>query len=178
MLIEEPYRHEFGVGAFPEEMYREMLKNLPEQSEYNVYQAYPRRYLYKSDSGFWREVFDYLAKPWVGYKFKSQLLRDLPGYEIGPHTDTYKKLKTYLYYLTDKEVEGAGTAIFKPKLHGFTSKTGTHYDFDAFEQVGTAPYVPNGFFAFERTDNSFHGVRKTDIIRNVIQLSIYKQGEY
>lgn len=178
MLINEPYKHEIGVGAFPEGMYAEMVKNLPDNSEYRRYDAYPKRFLYKIDNGFWREVFDFIVGPWRGWNVKTQLLRDFPGYEIGPHTDTVKKLKTFLYYITDKEVKGAGTGIFKPKLEGFTSRTGAHYDFDAFEHVGEAPYVPNGFFSFDRTDNSFHGVRPSKVVRNVMQVSIYRRDQY
>lgn len=178
MLIQEPFPHEVGVGAFPPEMYAEMLKQLPDHSDYVQFDSYPRRYMYKTDNGFWRSVFDYLIAPWGNYKTKVQLLRDLPGYEIGPHTDTIKKLKTYIYYVTDKEVEGAGTSLYKPRLDGFTSKTGAHYDFDAFELVKSVPYVPNGYFSFERTDKSFHGVRKTDIVRNVIQMAVYRREEY
>lgn len=171
MLIQDPFQHEVGVGVFPENMYREMVKNLPDHAKYRRFEKYPERFVYKPEGGLWREVFDFLLKPFAGQTTKIQLLRDFPGYQIGPHTDTPKKLKTFIYYITDKEIEGAGTSLFKPKSEGFTSNTGAHYDFEGFDLVKTVPYVPNGFFSFERTDKSFHGVRKTDTLRNVIQLS-------
>lgn len=181
MLIQEPFPHEVGVGAFPEEMYAEMLRNLPALDEYRTYdegKSYLERYLYKADSGLWREVFDYLLLPYSGQKTQIQLIRDLPGYSIGPHTDTPKKLKTFLYYLTDKPLDGVETSVFVPKARGFQTGSGLHYDFDAFEEVKKIPFVPNGYFSFERTNNSFHGVFPTKAVRNVIQLAIYRRGEY
>ncbi len=181
MLFQEPFQHEIGVGAFPDSMYSEMLKNLPDFSEYRSYdegKSYQERYLYKADKGFWREVFDYLIGPYKGWKTQCQLIRDKPGYSIGPHTDTPKKLKTFLYYLTDKPLEGVETSIFVPKAKGFQTGGGLHYDFDAFEEVKKIPFVPNGYFSFERTNNSFHGVYPTKEIRNVIQLAVYRRDEY
>ena len=172
-----PYRHAIGTGFFEESFYQDMLKSLPPFEEYKQYnEQYKNRYLYlgkngRPAKGIWAEVWKILENPWHGNAVV-QLCRDKPGYYIGPHTDKPTKKKTFLFYLTDKEVEGAGTSVFVPE-EKVSASGWTHHDFNGFREVKRAPYVPNGYFAFERSDESFHGVFPCSITRNLIQLSVY-----
>jgi FkbM family methyltransferase len=87
------------------------------------------------------------------------LLRDKPGYAIGPHTDTPAKAVTALFYLTQNWTEAEhGTTVYKPK-RPYTDPEGRHGKFEDFEEVWTAPGKPNSVFIFKRTDISFHGCK-------------------
>lgn len=175
---DDPYRHAIGSGFFPDGLYSEMLRNLPKDEEYSRYnETYKNRYLYcgkggRPKKGFWAEVWRILEAPWAG-KAVVQLCRDMPGYFIGPHTDKPSKKTTFLFYLTDKEIPCAGTTMFVPESVD-VGDGWTHHGFDGFKAIRTAPYVPNGYFAFERSDVSYHGVFPCEVTRNVIQLSVYR----
>jgi len=176
--LDEPFKHSIGTGYFSDEYFRALMRNLPPEEEYEQYNdTYPNRYLWlgkggKPADGFWKGVWDRFTREF-GPKTVVQLVRDYPGYSLGPHTDKPTKLATYLFYLTDAEVDGAGTTIFVPsKAVGGTGWT--HHGFDGFDAVKTAPYVPNGYFAFERSDNSYHGVFPATIVRNLLQVSVYR----
>jgi len=93
--FEHPF--EFDSGLWPWENYEEMLRNLPPDSAYRPYISYGKRYLFHATSGFWGELFKELVKP---YKNATALLaRDMPGYTIGPHTDSGEKKQTFIFYL-------------------------------------------------------------------------------
>lgn len=176
--LNEPFKHSIGTGYFSDTIFRELMANLPAQDEYQQYNdTYPNRFLYggkggRPKSGFWKDVWDFFELEF-GPKTVTQLVRDFPGYSLGPHTDKPTKKATYLFYLTDVEVEGAGTTIFVPSRE--VGGTGwTHHGFEGFEAVKTAPYVPNGYFAFERSDNSYHGVFPAKVVRNLLQVSVYR----
>lgn len=171
--IETPYRHTQGTGFFSDADFEDLMANLPPDEEYRPYnKTYPNRLLYQPATSFWRGVWKRMQDEF-GPKAIVQLARDLPGYTLGPHTDKPTKLATYLFYLTDIEVEGAGTTVFVPT--GPVGGTGwTHHGFEWFEAVKTAPYVPNGYFGFERSDKSFHGVFPAKIKRNTLQVAVYK----
>lgn len=174
----DPYPHTIGTGFFTPDRYAEMLANLPPDSDYEQYNAiYAKRYLYlgkgrSPTKGFWGDVWARLQKEF-GRTAIIQMVRDLPGYSIGPHTDKESKNETFLFYLTDKDVLNAGTTVFIPKP-GFAHRGSLHHDFKDFDAVKTAPYVPNGYFGFKRSQNSYHGVFPCDIVRNVIQVSVYR----
>ena len=51
-----------------------------------------------------------------------------------------------------------GTSLYRPKDPGFSCPNSTHYPFEDFVKVKTAPYLPNSMLAFFRSDRSFHGV--------------------
>ncbi len=90
------------------------------------------------------------------------LVRDEPGYSLGPHTDAPKKVVTALFYLPrDGSLSHLGTSLYQPKVP-FTDPSNKHHEFGDFTRVATLPYLPNSLFAFARSDSSFHGVERTD----------------
>jgi hypothetical protein len=98
-------------------------------------------------------------KLWPEVSVEPQLIRHRAGYFLGPHSDLYTKIVVLLLYLAPDE-SGAhlGTSLYRPKNPGFTCSTSTHYPFEDFIRVKTAPYKPNSLLAFMRSDVSFHGV--------------------
>src|SRR2546429_2186179 len=97
-------------------------------------------------------------KSWPGVSVEPQLIRHRAGYFLGPHSDLYTKIVVMLLYLAPDE-SGAhlGTSLYRPKDPGFTCRNSTHYRFEDFVRVETAPYKPNSMLAFLRSDISFHG---------------------
>ena len=98
-------------------------------------------------------------KSWPEVSVEPQLIRHRAGYFLGPHSDLYTKIVVLLFYLAPDE-SGAhlGTSLYRPKDPGFTCHNSTHYAFEDFIRVKTAPYKPNSMLAFLRSDISFHGV--------------------
>ena len=96
---------------------------------------------------------------WPEVSVEPQLIRHRAGYFLGPHSDLYTKIAVLLLYLAPDE-SGAhlGTSLYRPKDPGFTCHNSTHYRFEDFIRVKTAPYKPNSLLAFLRSDISFHGV--------------------
>jgi len=89
------------------------------------------------------------------------LVHDVKDYQLGPHTDSPKKLITVLFYLPDdKEHEFMGTSIYLPKDPSFQCPGGPHHNHGDFVKVKTMPYLPNSAFCFLKTNDSFHGVEK------------------
>lgn len=160
----DPFKYAVHENVFPEELYKEMLSSFPK--DYYLYNGkYPNRYANDMDSGVWRVVKKQLEKQYKNSVVR--LFRDLPGYQIGPHTDSREDKYTILFYLTDTE---DGTGIYEPKIEGFTSTGGKHLKFDQFNLVKKIPFKKNTALSFERTDNSFHGVEKTKSVRDLIIL--------
>jgi hypothetical protein len=100
----------------------------------------------------------------------SLLVRDRGGYSIGPHTDAPQKVCSGLLYLQSfgnhhrkdgLDETPLGTSLYISRT-GKTCPGGPHHDRDSaefqFEEVWRAPYQPNTFVCFLKTDNSFHGV--------------------
>ena len=111
---------------------------------------------------------------------ESQLIRHRAGYFLGPHSDLYTKLVVLLIYLApDESAAHLGTSLYRPKDPGFTCPNSTHYPFEDFVRVKTAPYKPNSLLAFLRSDVSFHGVEplsEQDVAtcsRDLIQYVLY-----
>ena len=87
------------------------------------------------------------------------LVRDRRDYALGPHTDAPEKLLSGLFYIpADDRWRDSGTALYRPRDPGFTCAGGPHYGFEPFDRVATMPYLPNTFFAFPKSERSFHGV--------------------
>lgn len=168
----EPYQYAFLSNVFSKELYRDFLDNLPPDGAYKQYSSkYPNRYIFSGKQDpFWFSVFEQINEKG---KARSQLCRDFPGYSIGPHTDGRKEHITALLYLTDREVPYAGTSLYVHKDPEFTSDGTQHLEFQDFRRFASAPYAPNCGFVFKRSDRSFHGVEPVDVIRNVLQISIY-----
>jgi hypothetical protein len=90
------------------------------------------------------------------------LQRHEPGYSIAPHTDIPTRVFTGIMSFADRPgFEEFGTQICRPKDPFLRSAGKRHYwdHLDAFEVVKTAPYAPNSFLLFFKTNHSFHAVR-------------------
>ena len=87
------------------------------------------------------------------------LINDITNYSLGPHTDSPRKVLSFLFYLPkDESQRHLGTSIYVPKDHAFRCPGGPHYPHQNFERMCTMPFVPNSLFAFFKNDVSFHGV--------------------
>ena len=87
------------------------------------------------------------------------VVQDSTTYTLGPHTDTPKKVVSFLFYLpADDSMAHLGTSIYMPKNPEFRCAGGPYHRFEDFRRIATMPYVPNALFAFLKTPNSFHGV--------------------
>lgn len=96
------------------------------------------------------------------------LYRDFPGYRIGVHPDTPKKIATLQFYLpADDSQMHLGTSFHRRANIGF-------------EKVKTNPFTPNSAYAFVRTDESWHSVDEMgpdEAPRNTIALTFYIKGQ-
>jgi hypothetical protein len=111
-------------------------------------------------------------------KFNSELLliQDTMNYKIGPHTDSPRKVISFLFYLPkDYSQKELGTSIYMPKDFNFKCNGGPHHPRENFEKITTMPFLPNSLFCFPKTDDSFHGVEKieTDEKRWLLLYDIY-----
>lgn len=95
----------------------------------------------------------------------SLLVQDRPGYSIGPHTDAPQKIVSGLLYLPEPGVLSdprLGTSLYIAVGEKQSCPGGPHHDRDdpefLFEEVFRAPYLPNVFVTFLKTERSFHGV--------------------
>ena len=121
---------------------------------------------------------------WPEVTVESQFIRHRAGYFLGPHSDLYTKLVVLLLYLApDNSAEHLGTSLYRPKQEGFSCPNSTHYRFEDFIRVKTAPYRPNSLLAFVRSDVSFHGLEPlseldvdTTAGRDVIQYVIHDRA--
>ena len=117
---------------------------------------------------------------WPAVSVEAQLIRHRAGYFLQPHSDLHTKLVVLLLYLApDEKSLHLGTSLYRPKDPGFTCHNSTHYPFDNFIRVKSAPYKPNSLLAFVRSDISFHGLEplsEQDVTtsgRDVIQYVLY-----
>jgi FkbM family methyltransferase len=187
-VISEPYPHFFIEGVFPSEVYSQILSNMPDDyteiEKSRGTRGYPKRFTANPTGQFWNDIISNVKgmKNAICEKFgldeiysdDTLLIKDKEGYQISPHTDTPAKVVSALFYLTDKEVDGAGTNIYQPNKNGFICKEGKHYSFDKFQKIKGFPYKPNSLLVFLRTDNSFHGVEPSPCERNVLLYNIRK----
>lgn len=108
------------------------------------------------------------------------IVQDYSTYALEPHTDTLKKVLSFLFYLpADDSMPHLGTSIYAPKDPGFVCTKGLHYPFDRFHLVTTMPYLPNSLFAFVKTSNSFHGVEPiadSDVRRDLLLYDVKVQN--
>ena len=127
----------------------------------------------------------FLARRWrgaTGLEFQDEALivRDGSQYELEPHTDSLKKVLSFLFYLPpDDSMAQLGTSIYAPKEADFVCTKGMHYPFDRFHRITTLPYLPNALFAFVKTSNSFHGVEpitESGICRDLLLYDIKVQN--
>jgi FkbM family methyltransferase len=87
------------------------------------------------------------------------LVNDKTDYAIGPHTDSPRRLVTFLFYLPrDESMRELGTSVYRPKDPSFVCWGGPHHNYDKFDNVATVEFLPNRLLAFPKTERSFHGV--------------------
>mmetsp|Transcript_39365 Transcript_39365/g.66101 ORF Transcript_39365/g.66101 Transcript_39365/m.66101 type:complete len:448 (-) Transcript_39365:44-1387(-) len=114
--------------------------------------------------------------------FQFDLARDIPRYEIEPHTDTAEKVISIVHYLPqDRKTPSIGTAMLRSR--GGLIDEGDHHtkwgefgggDWEKkFDNVKSAPYLPNSVFAFAPCQESWHTVMPVkggkDLHRDTIQ---------
>jgi len=96
------------------------------------------------------------------------LYRDYPGYRIGIHPDTPKKIATLQFYLPEDDSQiHLGTSFHRRTPGGF-------------ERHKTNSFKPNSAYAFVRTDESWHSVDELgagEKVRNSIALTFYIKGQ-
>jgi len=105
-----------------------------------------------------------------------RLVRDEPGYSIGPHTDAAWKLISLLFYLPSVGVPadvGLGTSVYVPRDPTVGCPGGPHYSFEPFIRVATASYEPNSCLGFWKTHTAFHGVEPAAAQRHILLWNAY-----
>jgi hypothetical protein len=96
------------------------------------------------------------------------LYRDFPGYRIGIHPDTPKKIATLQFYLPEDESQIHLGTSFHCRASG------------GFVRHKTNSFLPNSAYAFVRTDESWHSVDELgpdEKVRNTIALTFYIKGQ-
>ena len=199
-----PFSHLLIEDIFPESLYSEILKNLPDAFYYQDSKFSHRQdillnedhfLLFESDPhlfNFWSQfkkalcsdlfLFAVLEKFQIAPKKKptpiARLIKNKGHYSIGPHTDIPEKLISLLFYLpTSKDQIHLGTSLYQPLDPTYTCPDGTQYPFEQFSLLKKAPFLPNSVFGFLRTDTSFHGVEpigKDEKERNMIGYTIWE----
>jgi hypothetical protein len=188
----DPWPHFYVPQVFSPAFYREILVNLPlrEQME-PLGTSTPNRFLYWLDkkgvrpvvAPFWDDLRAALLYDlWgvledklevLGRACGAELLHDLPGYRLGPHTDTVDKLVTGLIYLPETAVHAKqGTVLYHSKVPDPCGK-GHKLGDPTYKPAKTIPYVPNSGFFFVRTDWSFHGVNPTPVTRWLLAFDLF-----
>ena len=159
-ILQEPFPHIQVEGVFEEGFFKEILRNLPKPSESKSSQTV------QALGGFWSQIEidgEAIAEK-LGVKadlYKLRLVRDPPGYQLGPHTDDPKKVFALVFYLKGEN----GTSLYVPKEKGFEHDGLAHLKFSDFERVKEIPFIPNSVGGFARTNSSFHGVEKIKTTR-------------
>lgn len=192
-VVSSPFKHFYCEDVFPIGFYNEMLDNLPNDS------AYTDRTFVKTNrimanlknigSHFWKDVDDVFTSRdfvdkvcdifptlWDCRKIRPviRLIRDRSGYTIPPHTDVRSKAVTIMFYLPpDDSLREYGTTVLAPKDNLMSSDGNKQYKMDEFNEVKTAPFIPNASFGFLRSDRSFHCVKPIgDVVRNQLLFNI------
>lgn len=129
--------------------------------------------------------------PWLAQRFGHRsdvvkmrdeylFIRDEPGFGMGPHTDSPRKVISCLFYLPIipelKDSPHCGTTLYTPKDPAFRCAGGPHHNPELFDPVMTMPYVSNCLFAFVKSDVSFHGVEVSGHERRLLLFDIFVEG--
>ena len=106
----------------------------------------------------------------------SLVLRDGPGYALGPHTDVASKIVTLVMYTpweapTRITEASLGTSIYAPK-DAAPPAGGKHYPVEMFRRMFTVPYRANTALLFLRGEHSFHGVEPALAHRETMQYQV------
>ncbi|MDC3141169.1 2OG-Fe(II) oxygenase [Alphaproteobacteria bacterium] len=104
------------------------------------------------------------------YEVNTIIIRDRKGYELLPHTDSKKKLWTSILYLFDYDYKlGGSTDILISKNKKLVDDLGNKkFSWDLFTTYKKIEPKINRLLFFERTNKSFHGVKRSDIHRLMI----------
>ena len=185
-VVQSPFRYIYVTDVFDPRIYGAILDNLPSATAYKELEAargtrgYPERFVSVPKGAFWNDFNRFILSGALREAFcrkfdvtgeheEAFLVRDLPGYKLGPHSDSQKKIVSALFYLAaDDAAQDHGTRIYEPKERGFTCDGSRHHAFSEFNLVNTMPYVPNALFAFPKSGNSFHGVETTTHVRDIM----------
>ena len=191
-----PFPHFYARNVFPEDVYWKIQETVSNRTDYVAGDKfYNGRKFAEADHipevqfmlspEFARNVAK-IFHPYMAERFADRqckissdlrLVRDGRDYHIGPHTDAVWKVVSLLFYLPlDGWNRACGTSVYLPKDPTFTCGGGPHYEFEDFDRIFTAPFVPNSCFGFFKTNNSFHGVEPIDrdIQRDVLLYNIYE----
>lgn len=116
---------------------------------------------------------------------RTTLCRDFENYSIVPHTDTPKKIITFIFYLAaDNRLAKQGTALLydhkrrnKDKYDNWDSSHQKGGFEDGFELVRMIPFLPNTAMDFVVGPESWHGVypciADANFRRDTLQMAIY-----
>lgn len=185
-LNTDPFQYVVIENALPETVYSDLVAHMPRK--WNSIEKvrgtkYPKRFIADQQDSVWQGVMNALQsgefKRALCKKFgvdptgltdETLLIRDKPGYAIGPHTDHPDKVISALFYLQGEE----GTSLYTPRQKGFTCPGGPHHSFNKFKRVKTIPFKPNSLFVFLKSDSSFHGVETTKHQRDVLLYDVRK----
>jgi len=177
-VVSDPFPHIYIKEALPESAFKMLSESehqfSPIEKSRNV-KGYPERFTAPCPvqlPGLQKLLCDKFG---VSGDFTDEtlLIRDMPGYKIGPHTDSPVKVISALFYLIGQEE----TSLYTPKEKDFRCKGGPHYPFEKFNKVGTMKFKPNSMFAFLKTDNSFHGVEPTKHQRDVMLFDVRRKKQ-
>jgi hypothetical protein len=198
-IIDDPFPYVIVHDLFPADVYRGMVANFPPKEQMrNMMKHYPNRYLLflKNDDGFyggagqlsafWTEFRDVQLKELRGaveekFNVKADttgaiLMRDIPGYRIGPHTDCGERIVTGLVYMPeDASRPECGTVLYRSEHSDPRGQLGDDHTLQGFEEVAVAPYLPNTALFFLKGARSWHGVEPCDIERRVISFDLQRK---
>ena len=83
------------------------------------------------------------------------------NYYLGPHTDRFEKVVTCILNCAERDqLDHLGTALYEPKIPGFTCNGIVHHDPNKFNRISVLPFQPNSALIFFRDDRLFHGVER------------------
>jgi hypothetical protein len=181
-----------GYGDFPErflfDLTTEGLQKLPSASQ-EFWQKIVQYFLtYEFRSWLMGKFVDTLEEqydvmPSENSVFSTlSLIKDFNGYSISPHTDSYTKVLTIIFYLPeDTTLNHAGTDLYVPLNPIFQDSYGTHLPREGFKKVYSLPFKPNSAFIFPRTNTSFHGVdsfQSSEKTRNTLVYTLKLKPSY
>lgn len=187
----DPFPYLFIEEVWPTDLFSEMQNTFPKRykslEKGRGVKGYPQRFVAEPTGDSWVIAISALkAGPLkkaliekfglIGDEFTDEalLIRDKPGYAIGPHTDSPLKVISALFYLPIMESD-AGTSLYVPKDPDFRCAGGPHYPVKQFNLVKTLPFKPNSLFAFLKSDISFHGVEKTTVTRDILLYDVQRR---
>lgn len=189
-VVMDPFPHIYIENALPAWLHADLLEHMPKSKAWVSLEkargtkGYPKRFVATPVDEVWAVLANSLKTELfkralcqkfgvdpAGLTHEALLIRDLPGYKIGPHTDSPAKVISALFYLQGEE----GTSLYVPRQEGFTCPGGPHYSFNKFKRVKTIPFKPNSLFVFLKSDHSFHGVETIKHKRDVLLYDVQRR---